>query len=168
MNDDRLVGPEPIGPEHLVAGFRCGVDTLDTYLTGQALADQRAEKRRTYVFCDAERVVAYYTLAAGAVEASAATRRLAAGRGAQPIPVILLARLAVDCDWQGRGIGEAVLVEALARAAQAADVIGARAVLVHAVGAQAVGFYTRYGFEPSPTDPLHLVLLMKDIRKTLG
>ena len=168
MNHRLLVGPEPLSAQHVVSGFACGTDSLDTYLVRQALADQRAEKSRTCVFSDETRVIAYWTLAAGAVEPDAATERLAAGQGSQPIPVILLARLAVDESCQGRGLGEAVLVDALARASHAADLIGARAVLVHAVGDRAASFYRRYGFEPSPTNPLHMVLLMKDIRASLG
>lgn len=168
MSGSWPVGPEPLSARHVVTGFRCGVDSLDAYIVGQALADQRAEKSRTSVFSDPERVIAYWTLAAAAVEPAVATSRLAAGQGAQPIPVILLARLAVDESWQGRGIGEAVLIDALARASHAADLIGARAVVVHAISDRAASFYVRYGFEPSPTDPLHLVLLMKDIRASLG
>lgn len=152
----------------MVDGFACGVISLDTYLMRQALADQRAEKSRTYVFSDGDQVVAYWTLVAAAVEPAATTSRLAAGQGGQPIPVILLARLAVAEAWQGRGIGEAVLIDALTRAAQAADVIGARAVLVHAANERAATFYARYGFAPSSTDTLHMVLLMKDIRASLG
>lgn len=167
MTDRRLIGPEPLSSAHSVAGFTCGVGSLDSYLLRQALADQRAEKSRTSVLSDCERVIAYWTLAAAAVEPAVATARLAAGQGRQPVPVILLARLAVDLAWQGRGIGEAVLIEALARASHAADLIGARAVLVHAVSDRAASFYARYGFEPSPTDPLHMVLLMKDIRASL-
>lgn len=167
MSDGLLTGPEPLSARHVVAGFTCGVDSLDAYIVGQALADQRAEKSRTSVFTDTERVIAYWTLAAAAVEPAVATTRLAAGRGNQAIPVILLARLAVDQAWHGRRIGEAVLIDALARASHAADLIGARAVLVNAVNGSAAAFYTRYGFESSPTDPLHMVLLMKDIRASL-
>jgi len=151
-----------------VAGFACGVDSIDTYLVRQALADQRGEKSRTYVFSQGNHVVAFGTLAAAGVEPSATSARLAAGQGGQLIPVILLARLAVDEPWQGRGIGEAVLIDALVRSARAADLIGARAVLVHAINARAAAFYGRYGFEPSPTDELNLVLLMKDIRASFG
>ncbi len=168
MVSEPLSGPEPLGPEHCVEDFCCGVDSLDAYLSHQALADQRAEKSRTYVFTDHARVVAYSTMAAAAVGPAAAPARLAAGQGLHPIPVILLARLAVDMAWQGHGIGEAVLIDALTRAAQAADVIGARAVLVHATNAEASTFYARYGFEASPTDSLHLVMLMKDIRATFA
>ncbi len=113
-------------------------------------------------------MVGFFTLATGSVEPDEATRRLAEGQGRQSIPVIVLARLAVEKTEQRRGIGEAMLVEALGRCAAAADVIGARAVLVHAKDERVAGFYRKYGFERSPTNPLHLAMLMKDIRKTLG
>jgi len=113
-------------------------------------------------------VVAYYSLAAGSVEAADATERPTKGQGQQAIPVVVLVRLAVDSSEQGHGLGESMLFQALARSADAARPIGVRAVLVHAKDAAARSFYERYGFEPSPTHPLHLVLLMKDIRKTLG
>jgi len=112
--------------------------------------------------------VGYFSLAAASVEPMDATERLARGQGAQAIPAVLLGRLAVDRRAQGEGLGEALLVQALAKAAVAADTIGARAVLVHAASADARAFYMRYGFEPSPTSDLHLIMLMKDIRKTLG
>jgi GNAT superfamily N-acetyltransferase len=138
VSAEALFGPEPLEPRHDVASFGCGAPAL------------------------------YYSLAAGSVEPGAATERAATGQGRQPIPVIVLARLAVDLTEQGHGLGEQMLVQALARSAEAASLIGVRAVLVHAKDAAARGFYERYGFEPSPTHPLHLLLLMKDIRKTLG
>ena len=159
---------ESLGSEHVVEGFSCGVESLDRYLVAQAFADQRAEKSRTYVLEREERVVAYFTLAATGMNPQDASVRLAAGQGAQMIPLILLARLAVDEVLQGQGIGEAMLLEALARCASAAETIGARAVLVHATGERAAAFYRRYGFEESRTDPLNLTLLMKDIRETFG
>lgn len=164
---DALYGPEPLGPQHDVAAFACGVAALDDYLRAQALVNQRADKSRTYVVAHGAQVVAYFSLSAAAVEPAVATARLAAGQGRQAIPVILLARLAVDTTKQGRGLGEAMLVEALARSAAAAGVIGARAVVVHATDESARGFYAKFGFEASPTNTLHLILLMKNIRKSL-
>ena len=168
MSAEALFGPEPLEPRHDVSSFDCGAPALDDYLLDRALADARAGKSQTQVACRGDSVVAYYSLAAGSVEASAATQRAATGQGCQPIPVIVLARLAVDLTEQGHGLGEHMLVQALARSADAASLIGVRAVLVHAKDATARGFYERYGFEPSPTHPLHLLLSMKDIRKTLG
>lgn len=151
-----------------MAGFDCGVASLNSYLIERALSDQRADKSRSYVSLRGERVVAHVSLAAGSVEPAETTVRVSKGQGNQAIPVILLARLAVDVTEQGRGVGRAMLLDALARSARAAEVVGARAVLVHAANERARGFYEWHGFEPSPTDPLHLFVLMKDVRMTLG
>jgi GNAT superfamily N-acetyltransferase len=112
-------------------------------------------------------VVGYYSLAPGSVSRKAATAR--AGRSApEPIPVILLARLAVDQREQGQGLGAALLKDALRRAYAGAEIIGGRAVLVHAIHAEAARFYEKYGFESCPGIELHLMLLMKDLRASLG
>lgn len=167
MSVDSLRGPEPLVPDHDLGSFDCGVPALNDYLATQALADQRAGKTRTYVALREDRVVAYFSLAAGSVRSDDAPSRIATGQGRQAIPVILLVRLAVDAAEQGRRLGEAMLVDALARSCEAAETIGARAILVHAKDDEARAFYARYAFEQSPTDPLHLMLLMKDVRKTL-
>ncbi len=114
-----------------------------------------------------QRVVGYYALAAASVEREEAPERVRKGLARHPIPVILLARLAVDHREQGKGLGAALLKDALIRAAGAADEIGARAVLVHAKDDDARAFYERFDFDPSPTDPLHLFLLTKDITRTV-
>ena len=159
---------EPLRPDHDVASFACGSTNLDEYLVTRALGDGRAHKSRTYVALEGTRVVGYYSLAAAGVEPEHATVRSRAGQGRQPIPAILIARLAVDESRQGRGLGEALLIDALRRCAAAAESIGARVVLVHAADARARSFYERYGFEASPAGPLTLMLLMKDVRATLG
>jgi GNAT superfamily N-acetyltransferase len=110
------------------------------------------------------RVVGYYALAAGSVEHEEVPARIRKGLARYPVPVILLARLAVDQQERGRGLGAALLKDALTRAARAADEIGARAILVHAKDDEARSFYEHFDFEPSPSDPLHLFLLMKDLR----
>lgn len=168
MSAEALYGPEPLTSEHNVSAFDCGVPSLNSYLIDQALADQRAGKSRTLVAVRAERVVAYFSLAAGSVDVADATERLAKGQGRQAIPVVLLGRMAVDRGEQGRGLGSRMLLEAAARAAAAAEVIGARALLVQAVDDRARSFYLKHGFEPSPTHLLHLIMLMKDIRRSLG
>jgi GNAT superfamily N-acetyltransferase len=168
VSAEPVLGPEPLDASHEIGEFDCGVVSLNSYLAQRAFDDQRAGKSRTYVITVGTTIAGCFSLAAGAVEPEQATSRLAKGQGNQPIPVVLLARLAVDSEWQGRGFGESLLVEALARSVAAAEVIGARAVLVHAVDQRSRSFYLKYGFEPSPTDQLHLVMLMKDIRKTLG
>lgn len=165
---DPLLGPSPLDASHAVDGFDCGVAALDDYLTRWALADQKAGKSRTYVATRGRRVVAFFSLAAAGVVAADATERVARGQGSQHIPAIMLARLAVDSREQGAGIGRALLLDALARCEQAADVVGVRVVLVHAKDDRARAFFFRHDFEPSPTDPLHLMVLMKDVRATLA
>ena len=166
MIAEPVLSLEPLGPRHDVARFDCGVPSLNDYLAKRALSDQHAEQIRVYLVALQDQVVGYFSRAAGAVEPQDATERMSKGQGAQPIPVILLGRLAVDVEYQGNGLGEALLVEALARSAAAAGTIGARVMLVHAIDERAREFYLKYGFEFSPTDPLHLVMLMKDIRRT--
>jgi GNAT superfamily N-acetyltransferase len=114
-------------------------------------------------------VVGYYALAAGAVEPEQAPLRLLHGAGRYPVPVVILTRLGVDKTAQGRGLGRSLLVEALQRVVQAAEVIGVRALLIHCESEAAKAFYLRVAeFEESPTNPLHLILLMKDLRKALS
>jgi predicted N-acetyltransferase YhbS len=118
---------------------------------------------------DGETVVGFYALAAASVSPKGATERLMRGQSKhQPVPAILLGRLAVDSDHQGNEVGRSLLQDALLRSVTAADSIGARAVIVHAISDRAASFYERFGFEPSPTDPHHLILLMKDLRKLLA
>jgi GNAT superfamily N-acetyltransferase len=158
---------EKLRADHELEGFDCGKEELNRFLIRHALASQRAESARTYVLAQDGKVVGYYSLTAGAVAHDAATERVKKGQARHAIPVVLLARLAVDKTLQGRGVGPALLKDALLRVASAADTIGARALLVHATDAQAKSFYERFGFEPSPTDPLHLFLIMKDLRRRL-
>jgi GNAT superfamily N-acetyltransferase len=112
-------------------------------------------------------VVGYYSLSAGSVRKEESPARVAKGLAKLPIGVILLARLAVDRNVGGAGLGKTLLADALTRALTAADAIGARAILVHAIDDEAATFYRKFGFEPSPLDPKQLVLLMKDLRATL-
>jgi predicted GNAT family N-acyltransferase len=163
-----VFGPEPLNSDHEVDQFDCGVDSLNQYLKKRALADQAAEKSRTYVVVHGGRVIGYFTVSAGSVEPSDATPRAAKGQGRQPIPAILLGRLAVDSMEQGNHLGEALLLEALKKSMGAADTIGARVVLAHALDERARAFYLKYGFEQSPCHDLHVMILMKDVRKTLG
>lgn len=167
MPDERVFGPERLESRHELDEFDCGVDSLNDYLKRRAASDQSSEKSRTYVVCRGNTVVGYFTLSAASIEAQDATIRAAKGQGAQPVPAVLIGRLAVDLTERGRGVGEELLLEALMKAAHAADTIGARVVLVHALDQCARDFYARYGFEPSPTDPLHLMMLMKDARRSI-
>jgi GNAT superfamily N-acetyltransferase len=131
------------------------------------MTNQQNDSARTYVLHRSGRVVAYYSLSAGSVSREESPARIAKGLARHPIGVILLARLAVDLRQRGAGLGKTLLVDALSRAMTAADEIGARAILVHAIDDEAASFYKKFGFEPSPLDPKHLMLLMKDLRTTL-
>ena len=159
---------EKLDAAHDVEPFACGKAPLDRFLKHFALANQKADGARTYVACRGSTVLACYSLAAGAVEHAGAPRRVGKGLARHPIPVMLLARLAVDRTEQGRGLGKALVRDALLRTAAAADIAGIRALLVHAKDDEARAWYEALEFEPSPTDPRHLFLLMKDLRATLG
>jgi GNAT superfamily N-acetyltransferase len=159
---------EAISESHDVSRFDCGGHkSLNDWLKRFALMNQKNESARTYVVHRDVLVVGYYSISAGTVSVEEAPARISKGLARHPIPVILLARLAVDKDEQGAGLGKALLKDALARIAQAADIVGARAVLVHAIDEHARKFYEHFGFEPSPVHELHLLLLMKDLRRSL-
>lgn len=163
-----LHSPVAITREHDLSCFDCGAATLNDYLRKHALTNHHNESARTYVATRGDtRVVGYYSLAAGSVAPEQVPERVKKGLARHPVPVILLARLAVDRTEQGQGLGQGLLKDALLRVSQAADVIGCRALLVHAKDASAQAFYAKFGFTPSPTDELHLYLLMKDLRKAL-
>jgi len=159
---------EKLRREHILDRFDCGKEKLNDFLKRRAWANQQANSAQTYVLAQELVASGYYSLAAGAVTHEEATDRVKKGLARHPIPVILLARLAVDRRLQGRGVGPALLKDALLRAVGAADTIGARAVLVHAKDEVAKGFYEHFNFEPSPSDPYHLLLIMKDLRASLG
>jgi len=158
---------EKLTKSHDLPLFDCGKSSLNDWLHRFALSNQQNDSARTYVLCRAGKVVGYYSLSAGAVRREESPARIAKGLRKHPIGVILLARLAVDCTEHGTGHGRTMLVDALSRAMTAADAIGARAMLVHAIDEDAVAFYKKFGFEPSPLDPKQLMLLMKDLRVTL-
>jgi GNAT superfamily N-acetyltransferase len=169
MSDDTgLHRPVLLSPAHDVSEFDCGKPPLNDFLRRFALENQKSGKSRTYVATRGDKVVAFYSLAPGGAAPLDVPARIARGQGSQDIPVILLARLAVDITEQGEGIGAHMLLDALRRAVEGAEVIGGRAILVHAQDEEARGFYRRYGFEVSPTDDLHLLMLVKDLRKTFG
>lgn len=160
---------QKLDASHDVDAFDCGKEPLDRFLQRHALVNQKAGSAQTYVVCRGEqRVAGYYSLAVGAVEHADAPGRVSKGLARHPIPVMLLARLAIDRSEQGKGLGKALLKDALLRTAQAADIAGIRALLVHAKDDEARAWYEQFDFEPSPTDPYHLFLLMKDLRALLG
>ncbi len=159
---------EKLSSHHDLSEFDCGEPALDDWLTRFALQNQSAEAAQTYVIHRGGQVVGYYALAAGGVEREQAPGRVARGLARVAIPVVIVARLAVDRREQGRGLGKALLRDALLRTAGAADMIGIRAVLVHAKDEDARAFYERFDFEPSPVDPLQMFLLMKDLKRAAG
>jgi GNAT superfamily N-acetyltransferase len=163
-----LLGPVPLEKDHNVSAFECGAAPLNDFLRKHAWQNQQNRSARTYVVLCGDRVVGYYSLAAASVQRDEATPRVAKGLAKHPIPVVLLARLAVDETEKGQGLGTALLKDALLRSLQGADIIGCRAVLVHAKDQAAQTFYRKFGFESSPVDEFHLFLLMKDIKAGVG
>lgn len=164
--DHSFPAVEKLTKDHDLSSFDCGKPPLNDWLKRFAFTNQQSDSARTYVVQRAGKVVGYYSLSAGAVRKEESPARIAKGLANHPIGVILPARLAVDDNERGAGLGKALLVDALSRAAQAADVIGARAILVHAIDDEAAAFYEKFGFEPSPLGPHQLMLLMKDLRAT--
>ena len=151
--------------EDATDAFDCGQQELNRFLKRFALSNKAANAAQTYVTCRARRVVGYYSLAVGSVQREDSLPRAVKGMAHHPIPVMILARLAVDLSQQGSGIGKALLKDALLRTAQAADIAGIRAMVVHAKDDDARRWYEQFDFEPSPTDPLHLFLLLKDLMR---
>lgn len=162
-----LLPPCPLSKEHMVDNFECGKPQLDIWLKRYAWQNQRAEAARTFVVCDERRVVGFYSLAVGAVDHVTATQRIKKGLARYPIPVMILARLAVDLRYQGKKIGKSLLKDALMRTIQASKHAGIRAIFVHAKDHEARMFYEKYGFESSPVKPLKMMLLLKDTKKVL-
>ena len=148
--------------------FDCGQSALNQFLQRFALVNQKSNSTQTYVSCHRGAVVGFYSLAVGSVEPSNSAPRVAKGIAQHPVPVMILARLAVDLQHQGAGLGKALLKDALLRTAQAADIAGIRALLVHAKDEPARQWYLNWEFEPSPSDPFHLFLLLKDIKALVG
>ena len=159
--------PEPLAPRHDIAQFSSGVPTLDAWLQGKALLNEAKGGARTYVVCDGDRVAGFYSLAASAVGRRRVSSRV--GRGMpDPVLVILLGQLAVDESHQGRGLGSDLPIDATRRALAAADVIGARALVVQAIDEAAATFYGRCGFRPfSEREPLMLLLRISELKALL-
>lgn len=159
-----LPGSETLTRIHDLTGFDCGKAALNEWLKRYAWQNQASDAVRTYVALRGARVAGYYSLVASSVRRSDAPERIAKGLANHPIGVVLLARLAVDQSEKRQGLGKALLKDALLRTAQAAEIVGVRALLVHAIDEDARRFYLHFNFEPSPVDPIHLMLLMKDLR----
>ena len=161
-------GPEPLGAHHDVSRFDSGAQSLDAWLKSKSRLNEAKGGARTYVVCEGARVVAFYSLAAGSVERRRVSSRV--GRSMpEPIPVILLGQLAVDLDYQGRGLGGDLIVDASRRTLAAADLIGARALITQALDEEAGNFYERFGFRVfSEREPLMLLLRISELRNVFG
>lgn len=158
---------EKLNASHELEGFDCGVPELNQFLTKHALHNQRANSANTYVACEGNTVIGYYSLAVGSVVHAAAPQRVTKGLAKHPVPVMILARLAVDTTQHDKGVGRGLLKDALLRTARASDIAGIRALLVHAKDNTAKYWYQQFNFDISPTDPLHLYILLKDVKKML-
>jgi len=165
VSDTRRI--EKLRRDHLVEGFDCGREALNRYLRRYAWQNQQAGAAQTYLGIADEANIGYHTLAVGQVTIDDAPARLTKGLAKHPVPIMLLARLATDRRWQGQGVGRALLKDAIQRTLQAADIAGIRALAVHAKDREARRFYEHFDFVPSPTDPLHLFILPKDLRRAL-
>ena len=159
---------EKLRPDHTIEGFDCGREELNRYLLRYAWANQQAGAAQTYVGLVGDAVIGYHTLAVGQVSREEAPERLTKGLARHPVPIMLLARLAVDRSWHGHGVGKALLKDAMQRTLQAADIAGIRAFAVHAKDDAARKFYERFDFIPSPVDPMHLFVLLKDVRRMIS
>ena len=151
-----------------VDAFDCGENALTQFLQRYALVNQKANSAQTYVCCQGDVVVGFYSLAVGSVDPEAAPSRVMKGLARHPVPVMILTRLAVDKEHKRRGLGRALLKDALLRTAQAADIAGIRCLLVHAKDDAARRWYESWEFDSSPTDPYHLFLMLKDLKAMLG
>ncbi|MBY0496528.1 MAG: GNAT family N-acetyltransferase [Cyanobacteria bacterium] len=158
---------EKLRRDHHVDLFDCGQEALNRFLARYAFQNQQAEASQTYAALIGDEVVGFYTLVVAQVEYDDAPQRLAKGLARHPIPLMLLARLAVSASWQGKGLGSGLLKDAMLRTLQAADIAGIRALAVHAKDDDARVFYERLGFTAAPTDAYHLFVLLKDVRAIL-
>jgi len=155
---------EKLRRDHILEGFDCGKEPLNKFLIRNALQNQQSNASQTYLAVATDRIIGYHTLVVGEIAYADASERLKKGLSRHPVPIMLIARLAVCRDWQGRGVGPALLKDALLRTLQAADIAGIRAFGVHAKDDEARAFYEHFDFAASPTDPMHLFLLLKDIK----
>ena len=158
---------EKLRRDHAVDDFDCGREELNRFLIRHALANQQARASQTYVGLSDDQVIGFHSLVVGQVSHDDAPQRLTKGLARHPVPIMLLARLAVRVGWQGRGVGAGLLKDALRRTLQAADIAGIRAFAVHAKDDAARAFYEHFDFVPSPSDPTHLFVLLKDLRRII-
>jgi GNAT superfamily N-acetyltransferase len=164
---EEISAPEHLTPGHDVAAFDSGVPTLDDWLKRRALDNEKAHASRTYVVTADSRVIGHYALANGAVTLGAAPGRVRRNMP-DPIPVMVIGRLAVDRAYQGRGIAQGLLKDATLRTIQASEIAGIRAILVHAISEDAKRFYVRHGFVDSPIAPMTLMITLTDAERAMG
>ncbi len=160
-----LRGPEPLAAQHRLEGFDCGKPALNDWLLRHARQAQGSGSAKTFVVADDDRVVGYFSLTVGQVDTLDAPDRIRKGMGQYPVPVVILARLAVSLEDQGRGIGFGMLQDAIRRTLLIAEQAGIRAMLTHPIDEEAARFYSRFGFVASPLREQQLLLLLKDARK---
>ena len=161
-----LSRPEPLSGVHELGEFASGVDSLDDWLRRRARANQINGASRTFVVASGDKVIGYYALASGGIAVTHSIGRFRRNMP-DPIPVVVLGRLAVDRSWQGRGVGRALLRDCALRVAHAADTIGIRGIVVHAISEEAKAFYAAVGFDPSPVEPMTLMVTLGDIRRLI-
>jgi predicted N-acetyltransferase YhbS len=161
-----LTPPAPLAADHDLQSFASGVAPLDEWLRRRARANEATGASRTFVICDDQRVVGYYSLAAGSVLHEQTTGQIRRNMP-DPVPVALLGRLAIDQRYQRQGLGGALLRDAVLRILGAAEIIGMRAILVHAISGEAKAFYENFGFTASPIDPMMLMVTVNEARNML-
>jgi GNAT superfamily N-acetyltransferase len=161
-----LSAPEPIRPDHKLSTFSCGHSTLDDWLQRRALLNQTSNASRTYILTDGARVIAYYTLASGALACAQATGRLRRNMP-DPIPMAILARLAIDTSAQSRGLGRALFRDAAMRVLGAASAIGIRGLLAHAISDDAAAFYRAIGMASAPGDPRNMMVTLAELQAAM-
>lgn len=159
-----LSAPAPLAENHDLDLFQRGTESLDQWLRLRARANQVSGASRTYVVAEDARVVGYYCLSSGGLDLAQAPGAIRRNMP-DPIPMVVLGRLAVDAGWQGKGLGAALLQDAVLRAGRAATILGIRGIFVHAISDEAKAFYEHYGFAASPKNPMTLVLSLKGVTK---
>jgi GNAT superfamily N-acetyltransferase len=162
-----LRGPEPLGAQHRLEGFDCGKPALNDWLLRHARQAQGSGSAKTFVVADDDRVAGYFSLSVGQIDTLDAPERIRKGMGQYPLPVVILARLGVSKQDQGRGIGFGLLQDAIRRTMLIAEQAGIRAMLTHPIDKDAARFYTRFGFIASPLREQQLLLLLKDARRSV-
>jgi predicted N-acetyltransferase YhbS len=167
QNQNQIRPPEKLSSIHQIEDFDSGIEPLDSWLKRRALGNEAEGASRTYVVCAGDVVVGYYCLSNGAIANNIATGKVRRNMP-DPIPVMIMGRLAVDLNWQGKGIGRGLLRDAVLRTLKAAEIAGIRAILVHAISEEAKQFYEQYRFTASSLEPLTLMVKISDVSKSLG